>query len=130
VQLFNRDGRLLMFFGRAGDEPGGLQLPARVAVDYDNLEYFRRFAAPDFELDYVALVTSQFGPRLVNVFGYGRQKGKQYPSEEELLRQIEERRKAALERLRQAAPAATAPAEEPPAPAEPAPSEPPPDPTP
>jgi sugar lactone lactonase YvrE len=128
VQMFDREGRLLMFFGRAGSAEGELQLPAKVTVDYENLAYFRRFAAPGFEVEYVALVTSQFGDRLVNVYGYGRQQGRAYPSEAELARQLEERRRAAQERLRQS----TAPAEEPaaPAPVEPPPSAQPPEPPP
>ncbi len=45
------------------------------------------------------LVTSQFGPRLVNVLAYGQQKGKKYPTDAELLKKIEERRKKELEKL-------------------------------
>jgi sugar lactone lactonase YvrE len=125
VQMFDPEGRLLMFFGRAGSAGGDLQLPAKVTIDYDNLDYFRRYAAPGFELEYVALVTSQFGDRMISVFGYGRQKGRTYPSEAELARQIEERRREAQERLREPAPAA-----EPVAPPSPAATEQTPDPPP
>jgi DNA-binding beta-propeller fold protein YncE len=122
VQVFDRGGHLLLFFGAAGSEPGQLQLPAKVTIDYDNLEYFRPFAAPGFELEYVALVTSQFGPRLVNVFGYGRERGRRYPSDDELQAQVEERRRRARERLEQSAPApAPATEAEPAAPQDPSP---------
>jgi sugar lactone lactonase YvrE len=92
VQVFNSTGRLLMFFGGTGDAPGTLTLPAKVAIDYDNVDYFKRYADPSFEVEYLLLVTSQFGDRRVNVFGYGRQKGVDYPRDDELLRQIEQRR--------------------------------------
>lgn len=99
VQVFNRDGRLLMFFGEGGENPGNFMLPAKVAIDYDNVSYFRQYVQPGFEVDYLVLVTSQFGPRMVNVFAYGKEKGKRYPSNEELLKQIEERRKKELEKM-------------------------------
>jgi DNA-binding beta-propeller fold protein YncE len=93
VQIFNQEGRVLMFFGGSGDQPGDFTLPAKVAIDYDNVSYFQQFAQPDFQIDYLVLVTSQFGPRLVNVLAYGREKGKKYPTDAELLNQIEEQRR-------------------------------------
>lgn len=92
VQIFNQEGRVLMFFGGSGDQPGDFTLPAKVAIDYDNVSYFQQFAQPDFQIDYLVLVTSQFGPRLVNVLASGRERGKKYPTDAELLNQIEERR--------------------------------------
>jgi len=93
VQIFNQEGRVLMFFGGSGDQPGDFTLPAKVAIDYDNVSYFQQFAQPDFQIDYLVLVTSQFGPRLVNVLAYGREKGKKYPTDADILNQIEERRR-------------------------------------
>lgn len=91
AQIFNDQGRLLMFFGESGDRPGGLLLPAKVALDYDNLKYFQRHVAPGFRPEYLILVTSQFGPRRVNVFAFGKQEGERYPTDAELMKQIEER---------------------------------------
>ena len=99
VQIFNKEGRLLMFFGEGGDKPGNLLLPAKVAIDYENLQYFQKYAQPDFQMEYLVLVTSQFGDRRVNVLAYGQEKGKEYPTDAELLKQIEERRKKELEKL-------------------------------
>jgi DNA-binding beta-propeller fold protein YncE len=99
VQIFNKDGRLLMFFGESGDKPGGFLLPAKVAIDYDNLQYFKGYVEPDFQPDYLVFVTSQFGSRLVNVLAYGRAKGKKYPTDAEILKLFEERRKTELEKL-------------------------------
>lgn len=92
VQIFNRQGRLLLFFGGGEQGPGSLMLPAKVAVDYENLEFFRKYAGPDFELEYLLIVTSQFGERLVNVFGYGKEKGATYPTDNDLRRQLLEMR--------------------------------------
>jgi DNA-binding beta-propeller fold protein YncE len=93
VQIFNKDGRVLLFFGEGGKSPGNLLLPAKVTLDYDNLEYFRDYVQAGFEVEYLVLVTSQFGPNLVSVMAYGHEKGKTYPTDEELLKQIEETRK-------------------------------------
>ncbi len=99
VQIFNKQGRLLMFFGEAGDQPGNLLLPAKVTIDYDDLDYFKSFAQPGFQIEYLILVTSQFGPRMVNVLAYGKQKGVHYPTDEELQKEIEAQREKELEKL-------------------------------
>ncbi len=91
VQIFRADGQLLFFFGGAGDQPGNLFLPADVAVDYDNIEYFRQYADPNFDIEHLVIVSSQFGKRLINVYGFGRQKGRSYPADEELQEKIEEK---------------------------------------
>jgi DNA-binding beta-propeller fold protein YncE len=93
VQIFNRDGRLLMFFGEGGNKPGSLVLPAKVAIDYDNLQFFQQYAQPNFQVEYLVFVTSQFGDRRVNVLGYGKEQGREYRSDAQLLNDLEERRK-------------------------------------
>ena len=98
VQVFNGEGRLLMFFGEGGQRPGDFLLPAKVAIDYDNLPYFQKYVQPDFQAQYLVLVTSQFGTRSISVLAYGQEKGKAYPADAELLKQIEERRKKELEK--------------------------------
>jgi DNA-binding beta-propeller fold protein YncE len=104
VQMFDPDGRLLMYFGEAGAQPGNFQLPAKVTIDHHNLRYFQQYLHPDFQAEYLVLVTSQFGPRLVNVFAYGRQKGKRYPTDAELLEGLAARRRQELEKQGAAAP--------------------------
>lgn len=93
VQIFNPEGRLLLFFGKGGEEPGDLTLPAKVTIDYDNLAYFEKYLQPGFRAEYLILVTSQFGERRINVFAYGREEGKSYPSDAEALERLEERKK-------------------------------------
>ena len=109
VQIFNPEGRLLMFFGDAGLGPGGLMLPAKVAIDDKNIAYFRSYAAPEFEIEYLVLVTSQFGERKLSVYGFGHEKGKRYPTEEELRREIEERRRKEIEKMQREQPTGETP---------------------
>ena len=94
VQIFNPLGQLLMWFGhfgKTGRDPGDLFLPAKVTVDYDNVQYFASYADPGFQIEHLVLVTSQFGDRMVNVYGFGRARGKEYPSDVELKGRLEQR---------------------------------------
>ncbi len=84
IQVFNNDGKLLMFFGQPGDNREGLNLPAGVTIDYDNVQAFRRYAAPGFDVEYLVLVVSQFGQNKVDVFGFGKMSGMDYPPEDKL----------------------------------------------
>jgi len=71
VQMFDKQGRLLMYFGQPGASTRGqLLLPASVKVDYDHVEYFQKYVAPGQRCEYLILVTSQFGPDLVSVYGF------------------------------------------------------------
>ena len=79
VQIFDRMDRVLMAFGQPPDGSQGLNLPADVSIDYDNVALFRRYAAPGFDIEYLILVVSQFGPDQVDVFGFGKMRGATYP---------------------------------------------------
>jgi DNA-binding beta-propeller fold protein YncE len=71
VQIFDTEGRLLLFFGQPGASTRGeLTLPAAVEVDYDNVGFFQKYLAPGHQCEYLILVTSQFGPRKVSVYGF------------------------------------------------------------
>jgi DNA-binding beta-propeller fold protein YncE len=98
VQVFSQDGRLLLFFGEGGQERGQFLLPAKVAIDYDNLRYFEKYVQPEFQIQYLIFVTSQFGERPVSVLAYGQERGKPYPTDEELLKRVEERRRIEQEK--------------------------------
>jgi hypothetical protein len=71
VKVFQDEGRLLMYFGTLGTEPGQMYLPADVVIDYDNVELFQKYAVKDAKLDFVVLVTNQFGDQKVSVYGFG-----------------------------------------------------------
>ena len=81
VQIFDKDGRILMSFGKPWDGKEGLNLPAGIAIDYDNVALLQPWAAPDFAVEYLILVVSQFGPNKVDVFGFGRKRGANYPED-------------------------------------------------
>lgn len=70
VQLFDAEGKLLTYFGGPYRGPGYLYLPVKVVVDYDNLVYFQPFVDPRFNLKHLILVTNQFGPDKVTVYGF------------------------------------------------------------
>jgi DNA-binding beta-propeller fold protein YncE len=81
VQIFDNDGGLLLAFGQPENGADGLNLPAGVTIDYDNLQYFRSYADPRFNIEYLIFVVSQFGPNKVDVFGYGKMAGVDYAPE-------------------------------------------------
>lgn len=81
VQLFDAKGKLLLFFGQDGKPMDRMHLPAGVAIDYDNIGLFRKHADPNFTIEYLILVTSQFGPNKVDVYGFGRMAGIDYPGD-------------------------------------------------
>jgi hypothetical protein len=71
VQMFNDEGKLLMFFGGAyKGRPGDMYLPAQVTIDYDNVSYFEQHVRDDLNLKYLILVTNQYGPDKVTVYGF------------------------------------------------------------
>jgi sugar lactone lactonase YvrE len=72
VQIFDQQGRILMFFGgTTGDKRGQMSLPTVVKIDYENVDYFQKYVAPGFEVEYLVIVVSQFGNNKVSVFGFG-----------------------------------------------------------
>ena len=81
VQIFNDQGKLLLFFRQSENPDQALNLPSGVTIDYANVAAFRRFAAPKFEVEYLIMVASQFGPNKVDIFGFGRMAGMDYPPE-------------------------------------------------
>ncbi len=71
VQIFDPEGRLLLYFGQPGASTRGqLVLPASIKVDYDHVGYFQKYLAPGYQCEYLILVTSQFGPDKVSVYGF------------------------------------------------------------
>jgi len=88
VQLFNKAGRILFFFGHTGIGPGDMNLPAQVIIDYDNIRYFERFAAPDFMIECLIIVTNQAGHNPLNIYALGRERGKHYATDTELMKEL------------------------------------------
>jgi len=82
VQIFDEEGKLLLFFGAPGSDRDSINLPTTVTVNYENAKYFQRYAAPGFQIEYVILVASQFGLNKVNAYGFGTMKDMDYSASE------------------------------------------------
>jgi len=78
IQIMDAEGRLLMFFGGPGGYRDNINLPVDIEIDYDNVALFQPYAHPDFKLEYIILVSSQFGLNKVNVYGFGKMDGMEY----------------------------------------------------
>jgi len=75
VQMFDSEGHVLLLFGGSGPGPGDMSLPCGVAISYEGVEHFAQYAAPDFQIEHLIFVSNQFGPKKVNVYGFGKYLG-------------------------------------------------------
>ncbi len=73
AQMFDSEGRLLMFFGEPSSG-GPLYLPAGVAVDYDNVNFFESYVAPGYTIDHLIYIANQAGDKKVSVYGFLKKK--------------------------------------------------------
>lgn len=73
-QIFDADGKLLLFFGDPNINAGSLALPAGIWVEEKNIAFFQKYAAPDFVIEELVLITNQYGQNKVNVYGLGHKK--------------------------------------------------------
>ena len=69
VQIFNKEDQLMMFFGGGTGESGGMLLPAKVFISYDNNSFFQKYVFRGYDLKYIILVTNNYGPNKVSVYG-------------------------------------------------------------
>jgi hypothetical protein len=104
VRMMNDMFQILLNFGEPGSR-GSLNVPAGIAISEENLPYYQQFAAPDFVLDRVIFVVSQFGDHKISIYGLGKKKGVDYDAlmkerleeirkkEEAIEKEREERRK-------------------------------------
>ncbi|MEF9437619.1 MAG: 6-bladed beta-propeller [Candidatus Mariimomonas ferrooxydans] len=80
VQIFDsKSTDLLLFFGGFGPAPGSMYLPSSIYIDYQNLEYFKRYADKDFSLKYLVYVGNLLGNKKLNVYGFGKWIGAPLP---------------------------------------------------
>jgi len=70
VQIFNRLGQLMLFFGGDKAGHGFLNMPIKITIDYDNLDYFREYVDSKYDLKYLIFITNQFGDDRVTVYGF------------------------------------------------------------
>ncbi|MFQ6034427.1 MAG: 6-bladed beta-propeller [Sedimentisphaerales bacterium] len=85
VKIYNPAGQLLLFFGLPGNKPGMMNLPAKVILDYDNVELFRKNAVEGANLEFLVLVSNQYGLNKINVYGFGN-----FPMQEKTVAEAKE----------------------------------------
>ncbi len=71
VKIYDPQGRLLLFFGRPGNDPGNMNLPAKVILDYKHVDLFKPYAVKGANLEFLVFVSNQYGLKKINVYGYG-----------------------------------------------------------
>jgi len=71
VKIYNDQAQLLLFFGEPGNAPGTMNLPATVVLDYDNVDLFRKYAVQGANIEFLVLVSNQYGPNKISVYGFG-----------------------------------------------------------
>jgi sugar lactone lactonase YvrE len=71
AKIYNQQAQLLLFFGLPGNEPGMMNLPTKIALDYDNIEFFKQYAVEGANIEFLVLITNQYGPNKVSVYGFG-----------------------------------------------------------
>ncbi len=71
AKIYNEQAQLLLFFGLPGNEPGKMNLPATIVVDYDNVEFFQKYVAQGAKIEFLVLVSNQYGPNKISVYGFG-----------------------------------------------------------
>jgi len=71
VKVFSNEGDFLMFFGTLGTEPGQMYLPADVIIDFENVELFDDYAVKGAKIEFLVIVTNQYGDHKVSVYGFG-----------------------------------------------------------
>ncbi len=91
VKTYDSEGQLLMFFGFPGSEPGSTNLPASVAIDYDHVELFREHFTQGARIEFLVLVSNQYGTK-INIYGFGS-----FPLQEQALQETATKLKLELE---------------------------------
>ncbi len=72
AKIYDDQARLLLFFGLPGNKPGMMNLPAKIAIDYDNVEFFQQYAVEGARIEFLVLVSNQYGPNKISVYGFGQ----------------------------------------------------------
>jgi len=71
AKIYDQTGRLLLLFGRPGNEPGNMNLPAQIILVYDHVDLFRPYAVRGAKIEFLVFVSNQYGPSKINVYGFG-----------------------------------------------------------
>ncbi len=76
IQVFDERHRLLLFFLEPGNGPGQVNLPADVEISYEIPDRLRKLISPQFDPEYLLLVSSHFGANKINMYAYGTYRAK------------------------------------------------------
>jgi len=80
VQIFDVNSTdLLLYFGGSQIGPGSMQMPHGIHIDYENTEYFQKYADKNFKIEYLVYVGNTLGFRKLNVYGFGEWIGPALP---------------------------------------------------
>ena len=71
AKIYDQQARLLLFFGLPGNKPGMMNLPAAIVLDYNNVDLFQPYAVKGANIEFLALVSNQYGPNKISVYGFG-----------------------------------------------------------
>lgn len=71
AKIYNQEGQLLLFFGLPGNDPGTMNLPAKIILDYDNVALFQPYAVEGAKIEFLVLVSNQYGSNKISVYGFG-----------------------------------------------------------
>ena len=71
VKVYRADGQMLMRFGFLGNDPGQLYMPAGIVIDYDHVDLFKKYVVKGAKIEFLVLVSNQFGSHKVSVYGFG-----------------------------------------------------------
>jgi hypothetical protein len=73
-QIFDKNGKLLLFFVEPEGSGAPLDLPAAVIVDYEHTRLLDHYVAPDFVVEHLVIISNQLGQRKLSVYGLGHKK--------------------------------------------------------
>ena len=71
AKIYDAQGRLLLYFGGPGNEPGSMNLPAKIILDSRHVDLFQPYAVPGAKIEFLVLVSNQYGSQKISVYGFG-----------------------------------------------------------
>jgi YVTN family beta-propeller protein len=71
AKIYDAQGRLLLYFGGPGNEPGRMNLPTKIVLDYRHMDLFQPYTVKGAKLEFLVLVSNQYGPSKISVYGFG-----------------------------------------------------------
>ncbi len=72
AKIYDEQARLLLFFGLPGNDPGMMKMPATSVINYHHVEYLDQYAVEGARMEFLVLVSNQYGPNKISVYGFGR----------------------------------------------------------